>query len=573
MMLSTLGLFISFWGLPLCVTARHAKSSGLRGRGYPLDSPNATWLPVEDEVDESLADTKDGIEETKTKLAYVKEYCNGKNHGRCKDQVERMSARLSRLIAAEKQLRAKDASAPKVEDGVRTVSETVYELENQVDGLHAVKKFAELSKADFDNQYKRLSQASDEYQKKMDQAQSQIDSLEEDLKRSRRLHYDAEQRSLNLIAKAKGIERGVDTTDLYADAEFAKAVRKQHVAEMLYARADAIREHAEKMMILHHDENKSEVKEVMYGTAHRLITEDQGIVNFGHMSDFGGELPHEKGKPCRKVTKVKKDKKAPWIRKEDDDDDQSENPNAPAFEPVEPEETTTTTTPEPVETTTTFTTTTRFTTTTMMTTTTDEPEPAAQVVVDSPNDNGGNGDGWEEVEIKDANDHADQWVALHHHQSSKKTVTNANAAKHRMINHGHQKKVSEPKARVVAPEKPIEIKKAPEAQKPYADDDDEPQPVEDDESGGDDEAIDEVVMPSVEEPAAPVVTTTVAAASAPSSQADPLDALASEDNNAEVDEDSAELAEAEDDDDASNMDEAERQFRDAEEAEKALDPS
>merc|ERR1719388_449931 len=124
-----------------------------------------------------------------------------------------------------------------------------------------------------------------------------------------------------------------------------------------------------------------------------------------------------------------------------------------------------------------------------------------------------------------------------------------------MINHGHQKKVSEPKARVVAPEKPIEIKKAPEAQKPYADDDDEPQPVEDDESGGDDEAIDEVVMPSVEEPSAPVVTTTVAAVSAPSSQADPLDALASEDNNAEVDEDSAELAEAEDDDDASNMDE------------------
>merc|ERR550537_1753149 len=128
----------------------------------------------------------------------------------------------------------------------------------------------------------------------MDQSQSQIDALREDLKRARRVHYDAEQKSLDLIAKAKGIERGVETTDLYADAEFARAVRKQHVAEGLYARADAIREHAEKMMILHHDENKSEVKEVMYGTAHRFITEDDvGIVNFGHMSDFGGNLPHE----------------------------------------------------------------------------------------------------------------------------------------------------------------------------------------------------------------------------------------------------------------------------------------
>lgn len=569
-------LFASFWVPLLCSATRHAKSSGLRGRGYPLDSPatDATWLPVEEEVDESLADTKDEIGTAKKELAYVKDYCNGKNHGRCKKEVERMSARLDRLIAAEKQLRAKESNATKVEDGVRNVSESVVELESQVDSLHAVKKFAELSKADFDNQYERLSQASDEYQKKMDGAQSQIDALKEDLKRSRRSHYDAEQVSLNLIAKAKGIERGVETTDLFADAQFAKAVRKQRVAETLYARADAIREHAEKMMVLHHNENKSEVKEVMYGTAHRLITEDQGIVNFGHMSDFGGELPHEdkKGKPCKKVKKVKEDED------EDVDDQADDNPNAPAEEdnsnaPASEDSS-------------------------------EEVMPAAEVVVNSPSEDQSistKADGWKEVEMKDANTHQDQWVALHHHHSSKKQVKHTGSAKKRMVNHGNQKKVSEPKAPAVASPKADErfekvnqlwyqarleekqrlekIRKAkaeakteqqaevPEAPKPLVIDDDEPQPVEDDESGGDDEAIDAVLTPSAEEQSTTVVTTTVAAVSV-GTQADSLNAIASEDSS--IDEDSPEFAEDEVADDTSNMDEAERQFKEAEEAEKAL---
>lgn len=525
-------LLISLSVLLLHVEARHAKSSGLRGRGYPLDSPDATWLPVEDEVDESLADTKDEIETAEKELAYVKEYCNGKNHGRCKRQVERMSARLERLIAAEKSLRKKDESAKKVEDGVRNMSLTVVDQENQVDGLHAVKKFAELSKADFDNQYKRLTQASEEYQNKMDQAQSQINALKKDLTRARRLHYDAEQRSLDLIAKAKGIERGVETPDLFADAEFARAVRKQHVAEGLYARADSIREHAEKMMILHHDENKSEVKEVMYGTAHRLVTEDQGIVNFGHMSDFGGELPHEneKGKPCKKVKKVKEE--------EDDDDQEEENPNAPADEdnPNAPAA-------EPVE-------------------------PAAEVVVDSPKEESNNinvnANDWKEVEMKDANTHKEQWVALPHHKRSKKTVTPA--GKQRMVNRGQQKQSSEPKAPAVPAQKPIEIKKQPEAKKPTIDNDysdDEPQPVEDDESGGADGDIGEADMPAVEVPTTTVTTTTTTIA-------DSLDSLAAEDSSTDLDEDSPEVAEADVDDDTVNMNEAERQFKEAEEAERAL---
>lgn len=561
-------LLMSLWTPLLCVAITRGKSSGgLRGRGYPLDSPNATWLPVEDEVDESLADTKDEIETAEKELKYIKQYCNGKNHGRCKRQVEKMSARLERLIAAEKQLREKDESAKKVEADVKTNAESVIELEDQVNGLHAVKKFAELSKQDFDSQEQRLAEASVEYTKKIEQAQRQINGLKLDLKRARRLHYDAEQESLDLIAKAKGIERGVETTDLYADTEFARAVRKQRVAEGLYTRADAIREHAEKMIILHHDENKSEVKEVMYGVPHRpFITEDQGIVNFGHMSDFGGELPHEdKKKPCKKL-KVKKEKK-----EEDDSDEQEESSNAPADAEDNPNAPLSDIAPDIVD---------------------ENPnapadavekekekkdgtQPAAEVVVDPPQEEvnvNANSDGWKEVEMKDANTHADQWVALPHHKRSTKTITRTNHANSGQMNPVQHGKVTQPKtAAGDTDEQPVEFKKSPEAAQHMAYDDDEDnenedelQAVEDDEAGGSDEADTLVV-----EPTTTAVTTTVATVSAPV-HADTIDALASEDGAADVDEDSSETAQAEVDEDTVNMDEAERQFKEAEAAEKDL---
>lgn len=526
-------LLISFWVPLLCVAAR--KSSGLL-RGYPLDSPNATWLPVEDEVDESLADTKDEIETAKKQLAYVKEYCNGKNHGRCKKQVERMSARLDRLIAAEKKLREKDKSAEKVEDNVRNSSETVVELEDQVNGLHAVKKFAELSKKDFDNQEKRLGEASDEYTKKIEQAQSQIDFLKQDLKRARRVHYDAEQKSLDTIAKAKGIERGVETTDLFADTEFARAVRKQRIAERLYARADAIREHAEKMIILHHDENKSEVKEVMYGTAHRMITQNQDIVNFGHMSDFGGELPHLGTRPCKKSFKKQKSKEQK--DEEAEEEEEESNPNAPGG----------------------------------------DSQPAAEVKIEPSQETSGvvntNGEEWEEVDMPKANDHAEQWVAFPHHQSSKQTVTDKGYAKTRMVNDGQYKKPTERKPAPVVVEKTIEPRKELQAAT-STEDDDEPQIIDDD--TGSDNEINEIAAadgPVVQETSTTVVTTTkpaapVVDASVPA-QADPMEALASDDSSADIDEDSPESAEAEVDEDSANMDEAEQQFKEAEEAENAL---
>jgi len=547
-----------FWVPLLCAATGHAKTKALlRGRGYPIDSPNATWLPVEDEVDMSLADTRDAIETAKADLATTKSFCNGDNHGHCKRQVERMSARLDRLIAAEKQLRDKDEAAKKVEDGVKEDAETVIDLENQVSGLHAVKKFAQLSKEDFDRQEKRLDTASEEYAKKIDDAQIKIDQLKLDLKRARRLHYGAEQKSLNEIAKAKSIEKGVETTDLYADTALARAIKKERVAEGLYARADAIRDHAEKMMVLHHDEKKSEVKEVMYGTAHRLITdEDVGIVNFGHMSDFGGNLPHDD--PCKKTKKVKKP-----IKEEDDEaippkDDEweniSEKPSAPAAETDAPATTTTTSTTTVAPTTTVATTTTQY---------------------NQNTDVGSNdGEGMKVVEMKDANDNADNWVALHHHGRSKVTVSGGKATK--MLNphkHSNDKPATQPVPAVPTMSEPktVEPKKEPEVEVLNADDD-LPQPLADDESSGAEEKIAATTTDSAiheESSAADANANIPSEADSQLGQDAQVAQLASEDENADVD-DSAEAAQADVDMDSANMDLAEQQFAEAKEAEDAL---
>lgn len=306
--------------LYMLVVGGGARNVARRIRGAPAPAPApepekvappeeiAAWIPVEDEVDEAMTDTRQDVASVKEQLAHLKKHCDCKRYVKCNQRIEMMSARLARLLAAEKQLGDKEEAADKIEDGAQKSAESVLELEEQVSSLHAVKKFAELSKQDVDSQAKHLAEQSEEYSRKMEEAGHRITELRQELERAREERAAAEKRSLDFIAEAKGVERGVNTTDLYAESEFANAVKKQQIAEDLYNRADAIRAHAEKMMVLHHDENRTEVKRVMYGTANRMLKSDQDIDSWGRMSDFGGRLPDSGAKLSGKSARKDKDR-------------------------------------------------------------------------------------------------------------------------------------------------------------------------------------------------------------------------------------------------------------------------
>lgn len=279
-------------GRALAVAALAAASafSGAAAAAAVVDGRADSVFAAGHGVERSLAAVGSEIKVTQQRLDHMKRYCDQLSRA-CEVELRRTSARLARLMEAEAQLRQREAAEREVYERVKTSDEAVAKLQDEVAGLHVFKKFAQLSKEDVDKKAQKMADVSTEYGRRIVEAQKRAAQLKKTLEEDRRDQDETEARAVAFIAEAKGIERAVNSTDLYADAELTKAVRRQHTAESLYLRAQALRKRAQETVSSDHDENSTEVQQVLREPTRILLHDDHRLGSWGRAGDFGGRLP------------------------------------------------------------------------------------------------------------------------------------------------------------------------------------------------------------------------------------------------------------------------------------------